>query len=130
MRNRLFPVRFLAFVFVLVQCVMAPAVQASMIGTDEMLADETRTEQRERILDSLDRESAGIALERFGVAPADVEQRLERLSDRELTQLAARADELPAGESALGVLVFVLVLLIVLDLLGATNVFPAINSLE
>lgn len=118
----------LALLFALVQCLMVPMAHGAMIGTDEVLQEESRGEQKARILGALDREQAASALERFGVAPDRVEERLDRLSDRELAQLANQADELPAGEGALGVLVFVLVLLIVLDLLGVTNIFPAIQT--
>ncbi len=120
----------LALLFALVQCLMVPVVHGSMIGTGEVLQEETRGEYKSRILSALDREQAADAMERFGVAPDRVEERLDRLSDRELAQLADQAEELPAGEGALGVLVFVLVLLIVLDLLGVTNIFPAIQTVN
>ena len=122
--------RLLALLFAASQCLFASTAWGSMIGTGEMLEREERAQHQERILGALKRDRAAAALERFGVAPAQVEERLDRLSDRELAQLADQADELPAGEGALGLLVFVLVLLIVLDLLGVTNVFPAIQTAQ
>lgn len=126
-------VRMLVVVFVAMHTLLVPAAQAAvtgasqgMIGTAEVLQQETRAENEARIRDVLARDNASSALERFGVSPEQVDERLDRLSDSELASLADQAEDLPAGEGALGVLVFILVLLIILDLLGVTNVFPAI----
>ena len=127
--SKAFIARGLAVIFLAVQTLLVPAAQAAMIGTGQELAQEQRSAHKEQVLAALSRDEAGDALSRFGVSEDRIQERLDRLSDTELASLATQADELPAGEGALGVLVFVLVLLILLDLLGVTNVFPAINSL-
>lgn len=126
--------RALVVVMLTVQTLVWPAAHAAMagtefngmIGTNDLLAQEQRAENTARLQAALERSEATSALERFGVDPARIAERLDRLSDAELASLADQADELPAGEGALGVLLFILVLLIVLDLLGVTNVFPRI----
>ncbi|WP_238582937.1 PA2779 family protein [Isoalcanivorax pacificus] len=132
-RTRSVFVRMLAVLFVTMQTLLVPAAHAAvtgagqgMIGTAEVLQQESRAENEARIHAALARDDASSTLERFGVAPEQVDERLDRLSDSELASLADQAEDLPAGEGALGVLVFILVLLIILDLLGVTNVFPAI----
>ena len=127
-------IRTLAVLIVAMHTLLVPAAQAAidsagqsgMIGTAEVLQQESRAENEARIHDALARDEATNVLERFGVAPEQIDERLDRLSDSELASLADQAEDLPAGEGALGVLVFILVLLILLDLLGVTNVFPGI----
>lgn len=127
MQGRSFLASFVSMCLLVSQCLLVPAVQAGMVETSSELAREQRTEHKARVLEFLDRDGARKALERQGVAPAQVEQRLDNLSNAELARLADKADQLPAGEDVLGAVVLVLVILIVLDLLGATNIFPAIQ---
>ena len=58
-----------------------------------------------------------------------MEKRLGRLSDRELNQLAQKAEQMPAGGSVVGVILAVILILVLLDLLGATDVFPVIDPI-
>ena len=53
---------------------------------------------------------------------------LAGLSGFMLPVLAQQADELPAGDGAVGALVFIFLVLLVLELLGAINIFPGIRS--
>ena len=62
-------------------------------------------------------------LERLGVAPADAQARVAALSDSELLALDQRMDELPAGSGALEVLGIVLLVLLVLELVGVTDIY-------
>ena len=122
-----------ALIFTVMQCLMIPLVHAApvsgtMLSTSDVLIGESRAENRASILRVLDRQDAAQALTRFGVSEEQLVQRLDRLTDAELATLAQQSDSLPAGESAVGALVFILVLLLVLDLLGVTNVFPGIGS--
>jgi hypothetical protein len=64
------------------------------------------------------------------VKPQQVEQRLSRLSDAEIQRLAEKTENLPAGQDVLGFVLGVILILILLDLLGATDVFPAVNPID
>ena len=70
-------------------------------------------------------------MEALGVDRDEALARLASLSDREVQQIAGKLDELPAGQSFLaGVLVVagaVLIALVILDLVGVTDVFTFIN---
>lgn len=116
-----------ALVMLISQGVFIPAAHAAMVTTDGMVAREHRAELEQRVMRLLDQKAASKVLARNGVAPEDVQQRLSRLSDSELQQLANKADSLPAGEGVLGVILVVILILVLLDLLGVTNVFPAIH---
>ena len=52
--------------------------------------------------------------------------RVAALSDQELVTLAQHFDELPAGGSALGVIGVVFIVLLILELVGAINIFNRI----
>ncbi|MCB1670584.1 MAG: PA2779 family protein [Gammaproteobacteria bacterium] len=62
----------------------------------------------------------------MGVDAQAARDRVATLSAEELEQLSNRMDELPAGEGALGTIALVLVILILLDVAGVTDIFPSV----
>ncbi|MFW6093963.1 MAG: PA2779 family protein [Pseudomonadota bacterium] len=104
---------------------LAPA-RAGIVGTGEAMALSQRAETEARVNAVLMREDVQAQLEALGVAPEQATDRVASLTDSELAALDAKLDELPAGGSVLGVLGAVLVVLIVLELLGVTNVFTSL----
>lgn len=119
-----------SFLLLFGQLFFVPSVHANLISNDAYLASSERQELNQRILQRLNAPDAADAMVRFGVAPEDVEQRLAHLTTEELQQLAERADDLPAGEGVIGIVLGVILIFVLLDLLGATNVFPAINQIN
>ena len=103
-------------------------VQAGMVGTDAVLIQEQSAAERARVLATLGREDVRQGLVAFGVDPQSAQDRVLALSDEEVSQMAGRLDQLPAGGDALGVVVFIFVLLLVTDILGYTNVFPFVKK--
>ncbi|MDR5906793.1 MULTISPECIES: PA2779 family protein [Halomonadaceae] len=96
----------------------------SLVTTQDALSADQVSADRERINEMLSRQDVQDQLVAQGVDPADVEARVAALSDAEVRQMAEQLDDLPAGASVVGALVFIFVLLLVTDLLGLTNVFP------
>ena len=78
----------------------------------------------------MDHKVAAQALSEYGVNQEQVSQRLDRLTDSELQQLAQKSEELPAGQGVLGVVLAIILVLVILDLLGATDVFPVIDPVN
>lgn len=107
------------------QVVLTPA-HAAMVSTDTLITETERAGQEAAILNALAQDRAREVLARQGVSLAQVEQRLQRLSHAEIRQLADRANSLEAGEGALEVVLVVFLILILLDLLGTTDIFPNI----
>ncbi|WP_089660280.1 PA2779 family protein [Franzmannia pantelleriensis] len=101
-----------------------PAPSGSLVSTQDALSADQVSADRERINEMLSRQDVQDQLVAQGVDPADVEARVAALSDAEVRQMAEQLDDLPAGASVVGALVFIFVLLLVTDLLGLTNVFP------
>jgi hypothetical protein len=98
-------------------------LQASPINTMTVIDMEERVMQIDRVRSVMAREDVRNTLIGMGVDPAEAETRMDALTDAELVMLGQQMDELPAGGSVLGVLGAVLLVLIVLELLGVTNVF-------
>jgi hypothetical protein len=115
--------RFVAALLVAVTSVLAVALpaQATMLSTDAALA----STERDRLASALAREDVRAQLQAFGVGAADLQLRIDALSDDEVARLAGRLNDLPAGGNGIvGAIVFIFVLLLVTDILGLTKIFP------
>lgn len=107
---------------------VAPAY-AGMIGTETAVAIEQGDMDRAAIQAVLEREDVRAQLVAHGVSIADAEARVAALSDAEARQLSAQIDQMPAGAaSAWAILGGILLVLVITDLMGVTNVFPFINN--
>lgn len=99
---------------------------AGVISTETAIEVRQREATIERIDAVLARASVQQQLEAFGVDAADARARIANLSDSELAQLEQRMSTLPAGAGALEVLGIVLLVLLVLELVGVTDVFKSL----
>jgi Family of unknown function (DUF6627) len=82
-------------------------------GYAEMVSTESAVQipdDRQRILDLLDRQEVIDELEKYGISKVEAVTRINSLSDEEITQIAGKLDELPAGGNP-GVLVGMVVVL-------------------
>jgi hypothetical protein len=107
------------------------SVFAAMIGTKAVLVDEEMQYAREKIRAFLDREDVRTALTAQGIDPLEAKARVDSLSDAEIQQISDRIDQLPAGGGvleAIAIIAIVLFLvLLILDMMGVTDVFTFIN---
>ncbi len=106
--------------------------QAAMVTTEQVVAQSEVAGDRARVMQFMAREDVRQQLQALGIDPDEAARRTESLSDDEIQQIADKMDEMPAGQSVIGVLVFVVVVLflvlLITDLLGVTDVFPFINK--
>ncbi len=104
-------------------------VQAAMIGNSQLLngpSDNLRAE----LSQALEREQVRGQLSQLGVDAETVKLRLAQMTDQEIVSLNERLGELPAGGDAVGVILFLLVLFIVTDAIGATDIFPFVHPVR
>lgn len=99
---------------------------AAPIAPDTLFELDRRDELLSRIHAQTAREEVRTQFLANGVAPAEVDARIAALSTEELELLAAELDELPAGGSVLGLIGAVFLVLLILEVLGVTNVFTAV----
>lgn len=108
-----------------------PNAQAKMVGTDAVIAGQQAADQRTQVADFMAREDVKQIMTQHGVDPIEAQQRVASLSSEELTNLANSIDQLPAGGSAVGVIVgaalLIFIVLLITDLVGLTHVFPFVN---
>jgi hypothetical protein len=105
---------------------VANPATAAVIDTQQALSADVRTATESDVRDSLARDDVRMAMERLGVDPADADARIASLSDAELLRMQGELDRLPAGGDAIAVIGVVFLVLLILELVGVTNIFNRI----
>ena len=121
------PVSHLVVLGLLALSLHLPAANAAMVGTETVVNAAQAQQSRERVLSTLNREDVKAQLMARGVDPAQVQARLDSLTDEEVQTIATKMDQLPAGGDGLGLLVFIFIVLLITDILGFTNIFPFVK---
>lgn len=103
---------------------------AAVVSTQTLLQEQQTQFDRAQLRALLEREQAIEALQSLGVDPEMVQDRVASMTAEELAQFNQQVEQMQAGGSALGVVVLVFLILILLDLLGATDIFPAIKPIN
>jgi hypothetical protein len=105
-----------------------PMASAAMVGTAAVIDTAGAEQQRARIHATLNRQDVTEQLASLGVDPAQIQARVDALTDDEAQRLADRLDTMPAGGGVVGALVLIFLVLLITDLLGLTHVFPFTNK--
>jgi hypothetical protein len=95
---------------------------AAMISTSQLLGDTDVSSQNLIDRTSL-RQQVTDVLIKHGVAPEAAAQRVATLSNSELSLIQQKIDALPAGQGALEVIGIVFLILLILEIVGVTNIF-------
>jgi hypothetical protein len=107
------------------------AARAALVSTEEMLEEHVGAADRAQVLEFLRRADVRERIVALGVDPNEAAARVAALSDAQVREIASQLDQLPAGQSAIAVIVgailIIFLVLLVTDLLGLTNVFPFVN---
>lgn len=104
----------------------AYAAPGGMVSTQQLVQESRVDQQRAQVSEFINRADVQAQLEARGVDVADARARIAGLTATELATLSAQIDELPAGEGVLETLLFVLVIFMLLDIAGVTDIFPGI----
>jgi len=100
--------------------------RAAVISGEQYFQAIDRRESLERIDAVLARAEVAAELRRLGVEPEAALARAEALSDQELQILVDDLENLPAGGSLLGTVGVVFIVLLILELVGAIDIFTKI----
>lgn len=103
--------------------------QASMVSTTEAMSTQAGDANRDKVTAFLGREDVRTELQAQGVSSASAIDRVKAMSDAEVSHLASRVDQAPAG-GILGLIFTVFIVLLVTDILGLTKVFPFTRSVR
>ena len=104
---------------------LVPAARSVAIDTTTYLSI-TENPSKTELEALFTREDVQEQLVAMGVDPNDAAKRIASLTPDELAMLQDRIDNLPAGANVLAVLGVILIVLIVLELVGVTNVFTEV----
>lgn len=105
-------------------------VQAGMVSTGQVAVQASQNE-RARVIGFLEREDVRQAMESYGVNPVDAKARVAALTDEEIASLNQQIGDLPAGgDSVLGILFAIFIILLITDILGFTKIFPFTRSVR
>jgi hypothetical protein len=99
---------------------------AGIVTTDQIHA----SAERDRVKDFMAREDVRAQMQSFGANADTVHERVDALTDQEVSELAGRIDQMPAGGDVLGVIFLVFIILLITDILGLTKVFPFTRSVR
>ncbi|PIW49243.1 MAG: hypothetical protein COW18_05880 [Zetaproteobacteria bacterium CG12_big_fil_rev_8_21_14_0_65_54_13] len=115
--------------------IQMPVAEAAMVGTDQIIQQQSHGQEREKIIAFLDRAEVQQELQNQGVVLQDARARVANLSDTEVQLLSGKIDQLPAGAGGavgviIGAAVFIFVVLLITDILGLTNVFSFVHPIR
>jgi len=96
---------------------------AGIVGTSEAVSASRQESPLSTVQAAMARDDVRAKLAELGVNAADLDGRLAALSPAELSILADKLDEAPAGGDALAVIGIVFVVLLILELTGVIDIF-------
>lgn len=96
---------------------------ADVIGSQQYLSAMDRRAILDSVTETLAREDLRLALKHYGVDPAMAAERIAALNDEELMLLHDQLEELPAGGSLIGALGIAAIVVLILELVGAIDIF-------
>ncbi len=100
-------------------------VNAGMVGSQQLLPKISAQVNVDQV--RLDIQNQLVNL---GVEQQQAENRVEAMTDSQIAEINQKISELPAGASAGGVLLTIFIVLVITDVIGATDIFPFINAVK
>ncbi|WP_296063135.1 PA2779 family protein [uncultured Amphritea sp.] len=116
--------------FLLVMSVQSVTVNAAMVSTDTIIQTENQQYTKSQLLQKLESAELQQQFLDMGVDPQEIQQRVASLTPDEISQLNANLASQPAGEGVLGLIGLVFVVLVITDMLCATDVFSFVNCIN
>lgn len=105
-----------------------PLAQATLVGTAAVLGTPSPSAtERAHVLSMLNRQAVMTQLQARGVDAAQVQARVNVLSDAEIHTLAVQLDKAPAGAGGLEFVLLVFIVLIITDIAGITHIFTFVR---
>lgn len=102
---------------------LAGGVNAAMVGTGTAVNNEQRGEQISEINAWLSQDQVRSQLVAMGVDPENATERVASMTSEELRVLHGEIQELPAGAGLVEVIGLVFIVLLILELVGVTDIF-------
>ncbi len=104
--------------------------QADLISTQEMQSQLDQKYNKQQLQDLLSKAEVQEQLITLGVDIDTAKERVNQLTIEEISLLNEQIDELPAGSGILDLIVLFLLVFIITDVIGATDIFPFIKPVN
>jgi len=105
--------------------------RAALVGTEQVVSPSQAETNRAQVAAFVAREDVRGEMRKMGVDPDEATARGAVMSDGEIQRVAARIDEMPAGQDTvsaiIGAVVVIFIVLLVTDMLGLTDIFPFVK---
>lgn len=118
------------FLSILMLCLSFGQAQAAIIANNQIIHQIEQTNDKEALLQTINRIDVQEQLLDMGVNTADIENRISQMTQEEIAQLNQQIDELPAGGGILGFIVLIFIVFVITDVIGATDIFPFIHPVN
>lgn len=109
------PLRYALAASILAMSSPIPAANAAMVDTEATINTAPAQQETDRIRDALNRDEVKAKLLSLGVDPAQIQARVDALTEVEAQALAKHADEMPAAgaDTVTWLLIILLIVLII-----------------
>ena len=104
--------------------------QAAVIANNQVIQQIQQETDKAALLQTVNRTDVQEQLTSMGVSTADIESRINQMTQEEITQLNLQLDQLPAGGDVLGIVVLIFIVFVITDVIGATDIFPFIHPVN
>jgi TolA-binding protein len=111
-------------------CAPISQAQAAIIANAQLIDQVQQANDRDVLLQTVNRADVQEQLLSMGVTTADIERRINQMTQQEITQLNQQINELPAGSGILGFILVIFIVFVVTDVIGATDIFPFIHPVR
>lgn len=104
--------------------------QAAIIANNQIIHQAQQETDKTALLQIIHRTEVQEQLLDMGVTSADIEERINQMTQEEVAQLNQQLDQLPAGSGIIGIIALVFVVFVITDVIGATDIFPFIHPVK
>jgi hypothetical protein len=117
---------FVSFIFLLTGI---PGAFADVVSSAEIMQAEQYQYDKQQVLAYIDSDAVQAKLVGLGVDAASARDRIAGMTDAEISTLNAHMQDMPAGGAIMNTAMDILIVFLVLDLLGVTNVFDFVKPI-
>ena len=114
----------------LLLCVSMGQAQAAIVSNSQVIYQVQQANDKAALLQTIRRVDVQQQLLSMGVTTADIESRVNQMTQEEIAQLNQQINEMPAGGDGLGIIVLIFIVFVITDVIGATDIFPFIHPVK
>lgn len=114
----------------LLLCVSTGQAQAAIVSNSQVIYQVQQANDKAALLQTIRSVDVQQQLLGMGVTTAEIESRVNQMTQEEIAQLNQQINELPAGGDGLGIIVLIFIVFVITDVIGATDIFPFIHPVN